>query len=316
MTIKRISFIDTHTCGEPTRVIESGIDLKGATLRELRDDFQQRFDTLRRAIICEPRGHEVLVGALVTEPENPESSAGVIFFNNVGYLGMCGHGTIGVAVALKYAKRMLPGMHQFDTPVGSIAVELHNDQEVTFRNVPSYRYRANVPVPLANGRIVHGDIAWGGNWFFICKDHGLRIEIENLKSLEQTCLQIRSTLAKSDITGEGGAEIDHIELTGPASDPGLADAKNFVLCPGGAYDRSPCGTGTSAKIACLSADRLLKPGDTFRIQSIIGSVFEGGYEVDDDDQIIPIIRGSAHICTEGHLILDDEDPFCFGIGDS
>lgn len=316
-----IAVIDTHTGGEPTRVvIDSPIALSGETLADQRSDFAARYDDYRRAVVCEPRGSDVMVGALLTKPVNPGSVAGVIFFNNVGYLGMCGHGTIGLAIALAYQGKISKGKYQLDTPVGTVGFELLNDSHVAIENVPSYRMHRSVAVTLSGGRVLHGDVAWGGNWFFLCDDHGLDIEPENLEALASLSAEIRKTLPEQGITGADGAEIDHVELMGPPSSRSKADARNYVMCPGAAYDRSPCGTGTSAKIACMAADGKLHPGQVHRQESVVGSVFEATYRVDEsaqtpegEVQILPRIVGDAFVTADAKLTLDFDDPFGKGI---
>ncbi len=313
MTV-RIKVIDTHTGGEPTRVVVScPFDLGSGSMLERRERFRTQFDNYRRAMICEPRGSDVMVGALLVPPENPDSLAGIIFFNNVGFLGMCGHGTIGAAIALQHLGKVASGVHQLDTPAGPVQFELLGNNSVRIRNVHSYRYRRQVPVELASGQTVHGDIAWGGNWFFICSDHGLSLATRQLDELQQLSCEIRRSLTRLGITGEDGGEIDHVELIGPPTVLGEADAKNYVLCPGAAYDRSPCGTGTSAKVACLAADGDLLPGAIHRQESIVGSIFEASYEHGDNGRILPSIVGSAFVNGEADLILDPRDPFCWGI---
>lgn len=313
----RIRVIDTHTGGEPTRVVvASPIDLGTGTMAERRQLFAAKFDDYRKAIVCEPRGSDVMVGALLVPPESPESMAGVIFFNNVGCLGMCGHGTIGVAIALQYMERVTSGIHQLDTPVGPVHFELLGDNRVRIQNVLSYRFRANVPLKLPSGQKLHGDIAWGGNWFFICQDHGLPIELRALGELEHLTSAVRGALEANGIRGEDGGEIDHIELVGPPSSIVRADARNYVMCPGAAYDRSPCGTGTSAKVACLAADGKLAPSQIHRQESIVGSLFEATYKTAENGRILPSITGSAYVNGEADLILDARDPFCMGISTS
>ncbi len=312
--MKRFRVIDTHTGGEPTRVVVSGpIELSGTTMSERREQFRVECDHYRRAIVCEPRGNDVMVGALLTPPVAADSMAGVIFFNNVGTLGMCGHGLIGVAAALRFLESIDAGLHRIDTPVGTVQFSLAADGRVTFENVPSYLMQKHVALQLPGNRLVHGDVAWGGNWFYICHDHGLTIELTNLQQLEALSHQVRAALRQQNITGEHGAEIDHVELVGPASSPLVADARNFVLCPGGAYDRSPCGTGTSAKVACLAARGELAEGAVFRQESIIGSVFTASYRRLSADRISPTIAGQAFVTGEGELLLDPLDPFCLGI---
>ena len=251
---ERISVIDTHTGGEPTRVVVSGgPDLSSGTMAERLAVFRDRYDRFRSAVVNEPRGSDVMVGAILLPPADPACAAGVIFFNNVGYLGMCGHGTIGVAVALAHLGRVGTGSHRLETPVGAVTMMLEDRHTVTIDNVESYRVARDVSVTVPGLKTYSGDVAWGGNWFFLVHDHGETLSVANVERLTDVTWRIRQALTAQGITGTAGGEIDHIELFGPPSVPG-ADSKNFVLCPGKAYDRSPCGTGTSAKLACLAAD--------------------------------------------------------------
>lgn len=318
----RIQIVDSHTGGEPTRVVVSSpIHLSGATMQDRAKQFASDFDHYRRAIVCEPRGSDIIVGALLCPPVNSSSIAGVIFFNNVGYLGMCGHGLIGVAVVLKHLGRIDLGRYAIDTPVGTVHFEMLDEHRVKIENVPSYRWKNRQPVSLFPGtsesRTVHGDIAWGGNWFFICDDHGLEVDIDNLAELNRVSLEIRRQLDQQQITARDGQVIDHVELIGP-SKPDRAEAKNFVLCPGAAYDRSPCGTGTSAKLACLAADGKLLAGQVHRQESIVGSVFTGTFQwandaSDPSKPILPTLVGSAFVNSQAELLLDSNDPFCWGL---
>ena len=285
--MRRIPIIDSHTGGEPTRV------LGGVTPNEL--------EKFLRAIICEPRGHEVMVGALLKEPKDSSCAAGVIFFNNVGLLGMCGHGMIGLIVTLRYLGRISPGDHRIETPVGIVTATLHDDLRVSIRNVVSYRKAKAVQ---AGG--FEGDVAYGGNWFFLVAGHGLELTRENIPQLTQASLAMRAA-----VHAAGFPEVDHIELFSAPHDP-ANHSRNFVLCPGGEYDRSPCGTGTSAKLACLAAEAQLAPGAIWRQESIIGSVFEASYTATENG-IIPTITGTAFVTAESTLILDPADPFQFGI---
>ncbi len=310
--MRRIDVIDTHTGGEPTRVVyRGGPDLGGGTMERRREVFRARFDDFRAAVVNEPRGSDVMVGALLCEPVDSGCAAGVIYFNNVGPLGMCGHGTIGVAVALGHLGRIGAGRHRIETPVGAVAFDYDGKHAVALENVPSYRARKDVAVEVPGlGRFV-GDVAWGGNWFFLVKEHNERLLLREVERLTDVTWRIRQALAAQGITGDNGGEIDHVELFGPPATPG-ADSKNFVLCPGKAYDRSPCGTGTSAKLACLFADGKLRPGDVWRQESVVGSVFEGSVRL-DGDRIIPRIAGTAYVTAEATLLLDPDDPFCMGI---
>jgi 4-hydroxyproline epimerase len=308
----RVTVIDSHTGGEPTRVvIGGGPNLGGGSMAERRERFQAEFDWFRAAVVNEPRGSDVLVGALLLPPHDPRSAAGVIFFNNVGCLNMCGHGMIGLVVTLAHVGRIEPGEHIIETPAGVVTACLERSGQVTIENVASYRHAADVPLDIEGCRRVHGDVAWGGNWFYLVHDHGLTVTFANLEQLSDRAWKIRQALARQGITGADGAEIDHIELFGPPERTD-ADSKNFVLCPGRAYDRSPCGTGTSAKLACLAADEKLKPGQVWRQESIVGSVFDGSFEV-RDGCVYPRIRGTAHITSEATLLLDPRDPFVHGI---
>ncbi len=310
------SVIDSHTGGEPTRVVYGGFpELSGSNLQEQCADFANRFDHLRRALILEPRGSEVLVGALLCKPKSPASSAGVIFFNNSGYLGMCGHGTIGLIKTLQHLKRIDIGTHTIETPVGDVRCTLYEDGSVSVRNVPAYRYRKDVSLDVEGIGSITGDIAWGGNWFFLVNDHGYTISPDNLEQLTDISWRIRTTLNAQGITGKDGQEIDHIELFGKTD---TADSRSFVLCPGKAYDRSPCGTGTSAKMACLAADGLWPPEKEWVQESVIGSRFAASYEIFSDDLhseglIIPTIKGEAHIHAASEIFVNADDPFRYGI---
>ena len=306
-----ISIIDSHTGGEPTRlIIEGGPDLGDGPLSDRLGIFRDKYDHIRSAVVCEPRGSDVLVGALLCKPHAPNCAAGVIFFNNVSYLGMCGHGLMGVIASLAHLGRLAPGRHRIDTPVGVVEAELNADGSVTIDNVASWRSRRNVPVHVAGYGTVTGDVAWGGNWFFLVGDHGQELAASNVETLTAYSVAVRNALEARGITGDKGALIDHIELFA-ASRTG-ADCQNFVLCPGKAYDRSPCGTGTSAKLACLAADGELEEGAPWRQESIIGSVFEASFRR-DGERIRPRISGKAWVNAQSTMLFDETDPFVWGI---
>src|SRR5262245_53079704 len=312
--MNRISVIDSHTGGEPTRVVVAGApDLGRGPLAGRAKVFRDRFDTFRSCVVNEPRGSDVLVGAILCEPHEPNCSAGVIFFNNVGVLNMCGHGTIGLAVTLAHTGRITPGEHRIDTPVGVVTATLHDANRVTVRNVPSYRHRKALTVEVPGYGTVTGDVAWGGNWFFLVADHRESIAIGNTERLTEVTWKIRQALEANSIAGANGGLIDHIELFGPPLDR-ANHSRNFVLCPGKAYDRSPCGTGTSAKLACLVADGKLKPVDVWRQESITGSVFEGRAEPASEPGVVtPSITGTAYVTAETTLLVDPNDPLKDGI---
>ena len=312
MTLRRVKVIDSHTGGEPTRVVISGgPDLGNDALSSRVERFRKDHDDFRCAVVNEPRGSEAVVGALLCPPVDDTCVTAVIFFNSVAYLGMCGHGTIGVVVTLAHMGRIGVGTHRIETPVGVVVAHLDAEGQVEVANVPSYRLAAKVTVNVPGYGPVTGDIAWGGNWFFLVNDHGQELVLENLEKLMEFTRRVREALARAGITGRDGHEIDHVELFGP-SQLGGVDSKNFVLCPGNAYDRSPCGTGTSAKLACLFADGKLDQGQIWRQESIVGSVFEGTVSV-TGDVVHPRIKGSAFITAEADLIIDERDPFSMGI---
>jgi 4-hydroxyproline epimerase len=310
--LRRIRVIDSHTGGEPTRLIlGGGPDLGDGPLEDRLNRLRSEHDWFRSAVVNEPRGSEVIVGALLCQPVYSQSAAGVIFFNNVGYLGMCGHGTIGLIATLAYMESIPPGEHQIETPVGMVSAILHDTGEVTVGNVPSYRKAAKVEVEVTGyGRVV-GDVAWGGNWFFLIEDHGMDLSLTNVEALTDYTWAVRQALKAAGITGGEDREIDHIELFAPSQIPGV-NSKNFVLCPGKAYDRSPCGTGTSAKLACLYADGKIGEGEIWKQESIVGSIFEASIKL-RQGRIYPSIKGSAFISGQGELILDPRDPFSTGI---
>lgn len=305
--MKRVQVIDSHTGGEPTRVVVSGGPRLGqGTVADQLKIFREHHDQFRSAVVNEPRGSDVLVGALLVEPSDKSCVAGVVFFNNVGYLGMCGHGTIGLIVALAHMSKVKPGDHRIETPVGIVTATLHPDGSVSVRNVPSYRKAKAVVVEVPGIGPVTGDVAWGGNWFFLVENYGQQLELSNVENLTADSWRIRQA-----VNAKGFPEVDHVELFGPPSSA-RANSRNFVLCPGKAYDRSPCGTGTSAKLACLAADGKLAEGETWVQESIIGSIFTGHYRRDGDN-ILPTITGTAFVNGESTLVLNEEDPFCYGI---
>jgi len=351
--MKRIPYLDSHTGGEPTRLIPSlPFDLGTGSVADKLSTLKTHHDDLRRTVLLEPRGSDVLVGAYLVPPADPTCQFGVIYFNNVGYLGMCGHGTIGLIASLAYLGKVQPGVIRVETPVGVVEATLHDmslrgghllfptkqspvDEEVahlpwravpgsgkeqerprndmypnkvSVKNIPAYRHLTHVPVTV-DGKTIHGDVAWGGNWFFLCHDHGLEVNMQNLETLTDFAWRIREQFTADGITGANGAEVDHVELFAATDE---ADSKSFVLCPGKAYDRSPCGTGTSAKLACLYGDGKLQVGQTWKQQSVVGSIFEGSIQI-QDNRIIPTITGEAWVMSEGSILVDERDPFVNGI---
>ncbi len=307
---KTIHVIDSHTGGEPTRVVvDGGPDLGGGTVAEQLARFRAEQDRFRSAVVNEPRGSDVLVGALLCPSSDPTCTAGVVFFNNVGYIGMCGHGTMGVVATLAHLGRIAPGDYRLETCVGTVTATLHSDGSVSVRNVPSWRKAKHVAIDVPGIGVVHGDIAWAGNWFFLVGEHGESLALKHVERLTDFTWKIRQA-----VNQQGYPEVDHVELFGPPV-ANEAHSRNFVLCPGKAYDRSPCGTGTSAKLACLAADGKLKEGDAWIQESILGSQFIGKYCWLDQavGTIEPQITGTAFITADSTLIVNDRDPYCWGI---
>lgn len=305
---ERVEVVDSHTEGEPTRtVIEGWPPPEGRTMSERRAFVLERQDGLRQAVVCEPRGHDAIVGALLTPPVDPESAAGVVFFNNRGGLGMCGHGLIGVVRTLEHLGRLGPGAARIDTPVGTVGAELEADGAVTIENVPAFCHARDVRVEVPGLGCVTGDVAWGGNWFFLAELPGLPLDLANAPALTDAAARVLAALRKAGITGRDRAEIDHVELSGPPRRAD-ADSRNFVLCPGLAYDRSPCGTGTSAKMAVLAARGRLAPGERWRQESLTGSLFEGWLE-ERGGALVPRVRGRAFVTGRATLVFDPRDPF-------
>ncbi len=310
--IDRIEVIDSHTAGEPTRVVIAGWpEPGGTTMAERRASMERDHDHLRRAVVLEPRGHDAVVGALLTPPERPDSVAGVVFFNDVSYLGMCGHGLIGVVRTLEHLGRITTGDVRLDTPVGQVSATLDASGAVTIRNVPSRVLHQDVSVQVPGIGEVHGDVAWGGNWFFLTEIPGVSLALEHRVELLRITMQLRDALTATGIVGDDGAVVDHVELFGPPTVDG-ADSRNFVLCPGAAYDRSPCGTGTSAKMAALHARGVLAPGIRWVQEGILGTTFTG-WLTESPEGLVPSIVGHAYVTARSTLLFDPADPFRSGI---
>lgn len=310
--MRKLRVVDSHTEGEPTRVVVEGMPhLNSETMQGKVDELRREHDGIRTGLVCEPRGHGAVVGAYLLFPSASEFDHAVIFFNTADYLGMCGHGTIGLVRTLQHLGKMEPGDVRIETPAGAVSARLHESGSVTVRNVKSFRYLKDIKVETKEFGSFTGEVAYGGNWFFLCDGHGLDLSFSNLDSLTRITTAIRHRLASDGVTGEHGEEIDHVELFGAPSRED-ADSRNFVLCPGYAYDRSPCGTGLSAKLACLAADGKLREGESWRQESFVGSLFEGTFEKTDGG-VFPAITGKAWITGESTLVFEDDDPFAEGI---
>jgi len=309
--VSSIRVIDSHTVGEPTRTVIAGFpDLGGGAVADQLAALRDQHDAFRAAVLLEPRGHDVLVGALLCPSPDPTCLTGVIFFNNAGYLGMCGHGLIGVVATLRHLGRHTAGTCRIDTPVGPVEATLEADGSVRLTNVDAYRVAKDVVVDVPGYSRVRGDVAWGGNWFFLAKEHGERLELAQVARLSDFARRLRDA-----VNALGYPDVDHLELFGPPRQP-ENHSRNFVLCPGSAYDRSPCGTGTSAKLACLAADGELAEGEVWNQEGILGTRFQGWYEwVDRARGVVrPHISGRAFIMAEATLWQEPDDPFAWGIG--
>ncbi|WP_422040930.1 proline racemase family protein [Roseibium sp.] len=305
--------IDSHTAGEPTRVvIEGGPDLGTGSLSERAARLETDHLEFCASVVLEPRGHDAIIGALLLPPSRDDCTASVIFFNNLQNLGMCGHASIGLGATLAYLDRISPGPHKLETPVGVVEILLHDANTVAVTNVESYRHLKDVTVEVDGIGAVTGDVAWGGNWFFLVKESPLDLVPQNIRPLTDLTMNIRKALEDNGITGRDGAWIDHIELFGPPVSP-HADSRNFVLCPGGAYDRSPCGTGCSAKLACLAEDGLLAPGQEWVQESVIGSTYRISYREGTGSRVIPTVTGQAFVTSDATLNFDPADPYRSGI---
>lgn len=305
--------IDSHTAGEPTRiVVDGGPDLGSGSLAERAARLETEHLDFCASVVLEPRGHEAIIGALLVPPDDPDCETGVIYFNNVQNLGMCGHATIGLAVTLSHMGQIGPGAHRFQTPVGVVEVLLRDANTVSVTNVESYRLHKDVTVEVDGFGPMTGDVAWGGNWFFLIKDSPIAPTADNIRVLTDLALRIRAGLERNGVTGENGAWIDHIELFGPPLEAS-SNSRNFVLCPGGAYDRSPCGTGCSAKLACLAADGILAPHEVWVQESVIGSTYESQYILGANGGVVPTITGQAFVTSEAVLMFDPADPYRTGI---
>lgn len=308
--MQRVRVIDSHTEGEPTRmVVDGGPNLGTGSLSHRLEIFRRDFDGFRRALVNEPRGSEVAVGALLVPPLRATSTAGVIFFDNAQYLGMCGHGTIGVIVSLAFLGRIGPGEHSIETPVGTVRAVLRDDGAVSVENVESRCARLDVSIEVPGYGRVTGDVAWGGNWFFLLDEAPCPVSRENIPALSEFTKAVRTAIHQANITGDDGGAIEHVEVSGPSNDG--ADSRNFVLCPGGMYDRSPCGTGTSAKMAALYARGELTVGRIWKQEGILGGIFEGTVQP-HGNSVRPTITGHAYVTADANLLLDDRDPYRHG----
>jgi 4-hydroxyproline epimerase len=312
----RLRVVDSHTIGEPTRVVVDdafarSLDLGDGPVAARRDRFRERYDHVRRALVGDPRGADAMVGVITLPPAAAGCSLGAFYFNRVGYLDMCGHATIGLAVTLGHLGRIRPGRFDLETPAGVVGVTWHGGHDATFECVPPRRVQRGLAVACGDGVRVTGDVATSGLWFFLCRDHGLPVVPEAIPRLLERAWSIRRELEARGVTGDRGEAIDHIVLLGPPHDP-RNHGRAFVLCPDGAFDRSPCGTATSALVGTLQEDGLLAAGELWRQESILGGVYEASYRL-AGGRCQPAVRGSAWITAESKLHFDQADPYRAGL---
>lgn len=305
--------IDSHTGGEPTRVIlDDGPDLGAGPLSKRAQILATQHKQFYHSVILEPRGQTAMVGALLVEPVDPDCVTGVIYFDSEAVLGMCGHGTIGLAVTLAHLGRIDIGTHKIETPVGVIEVCLTDQNTATVTNVESRRTDHAAQVEVDGLGTITGDVAYGGNWFYIIDPSPIAITVENIRTLTDAAIAIRTATIAQRIGGDAGQPVDHVVFQEPSPEDGI-HSRNFVLCPDNAYDRSPCGTASSARLACLAADELLLPDQDIVQKSIIGSPYRLSYQTGSNGGVIPKITGQAFVMAESTLLFHENDPFKKGI---
>ncbi len=305
--------IDSHTGGEPTRVIlDGGPDLGSGSLAERARRLAVEHSTFYQSVLLEPRGQPAMVGALLVGPVDPTCVTGVIYFDADAVLGMCGHGTIGLAVTLAHLGRIDVGSHRIETPAGVVEVALSDANTVTVTNIESRRVHHAATVTVDGLGTVTGDVAYGGNWFFIVDPSPIPVEPSNIRQLTDAAIAIRDATIARNIGGEQGQPIDHV-IFQDASPKENVQSRNFVLCPDDTYDRSPCGTGSSARLACLAAEGRLAPGEEIIQESVIGSPYRLSYQPGRNGGVIPTLTGQAWVMAETRLIFDENDPFKNGI---
>jgi 4-hydroxyproline epimerase len=322
--------IDAHTCGNPVRVVAGGgPPLNGATMSERRQDFIARYDWIRTGLMFEPRGHDVMSGSILYEPMRDDCDAAILFIETSGCLPMCGHGTIGTVTVLIEEGLVTPkreGRLVLEVPAGIVEAEYRRDNldnvvEVRIRNIPSFLYRSGIDVDVEGfGRVVF-DVAYGGNFYAIIEPQasypGLdaisAFDIQRLSPIIRRLINDKYSLVHPDDPTISG--LRHILWAGQPHHP-EAHARNAVFYGEKAIDRSPCGTGTSARMAQKAARGELKVGDDFVHESIIGSLFHGRVEasakVGPFDAIVPSVAGQAWITGHNTIFLDERDPFVKG----
>ena len=328
--IRDIHAVDSHTMGEPTRVVIGGIpNIKGKTMPEKKEYLEKNLDQIRTSIMLEPRGHNDMFGSIITQPCSDEADFGIIFMDGGGYLNMCGHGSIGavtVAVETGMVKSEEPITHvTMEAPAGIVKgealVKNGKVKEVSIVNVPAFLYKKDVQVQLPEIGTVKFDISFGGSFFAIinAKQLGLKVEPKNTAKLTELALKLRDIINENieiqHPTLEHIKTVDLVEIYDEPTNP-EATYKNVVIFGQGQVDRSPCGTGTSAKLATLYSKGELKQGEKFVYESILGTLFKGEIvgttKVAEYEAVIPKITGAAYITGFNHFVIDEDDPVKYG----
>ncbi len=326
----KLEYVDTHTMGEPTRIIVDGLPpIVGDTMMEKKKYLERNFDYIRTMAMHEPRGHRDMFGAMITEPIHEEAQMGVIFMDGGGYLNMCGHGSIGVATLLVdrgYVKVTEPITYiTLDAPAGLIEAKVRVENgkvvEVSIVNVPSFLYKKDIEIDVPDLGKIPVDISFGGSFFALVNGQnlGIKVDIDNIDELVKYGLIIRDIINdKIPVVHPINPFIDRVDLVEIYDKPSSKEAnlKNVVIFGAGQVDRSPCGTGTSAKLASLYGKGLLKINEPFIYESITGTKFVGKIigktKVEGYDAIIPEITGKAFITAYGNIVFEEEDPFKYG----
>lgn len=327
---RSIQAIDSHTMGEPTRIVVGGVPrIPGKTMPEKKTYLEEHMDNLRTAIMLEPRGHKDMFGSIITQPTRSDADLGIIFMDGGGYLNMCGHGSIGAAtVAVETGMVEVTEPYTniiLEAPAGLIKAKVKVEDgkaiETSIENVPAFLYKQDVKINVPQIGEVTVDIAFGGSFFILVKaaDLGIEIDAKNSNKITEIGLQIRdivnSTVEIKHPTLEHIKTADLVEIYGPAKNP-KATLQNVVVFGAGQIDRSPCGTGTSAKMATLYAKGLLKENEEFVYESILGTMFKGQVlgttKVGDIEAVIPEITASAYVTGFNHFVIDESDPVKYG----
>lgn len=323
-----LTTVDTHTAGEPTRVLVAGLPFLRGSMAERRRQLQEEYDSIRTVLMHEPRGHAGMFGAMLMAPANPEADLGVVFMDTGGYLAMCGHGSIGaIAAALATGaleRREPETIVVLDTPAGLVRARVETEGggvgRIAVENVPAFLWRSDAEITLGSRRL-HVDIAFGGNFFALVPAHRLGLTVEPccLRDLVQQGMEIRAAIEEQlEVVHPLEPDIDSVDLVeiyDEEPEEGI-DCRNVVVFGDGQVDRSPCGTGTSAKMAALYAAGRLALGEPFVNQSIIGTCFTGRLlreeSVGGFSAVVPEIAGHAYVTGLQQFVIDPDDPLKAG----